>query len=86
MCIGAPDINVPEPPAPPKPPEIPAPPGPPAPPAPGASGGAAEKQGVPENPDAGKKRKKRDRSSLRIPKKQDRGLNLPGSGGSGGKK
>ena len=66
MCMSTPDI-------PDRPP--PKPPAPPAPPEPPAS----EKQGAPENPTKGDgKRKKRDRSSLKIPKKQARGINLPG--------
>jgi hypothetical protein len=82
MCMSPPDIEVPKPPPAPKPADIPEPPGPPAPPAPSAEGGAAEKQGAPE--EAGKgdgKRKRKDRSSLRIPKNQSRGVNLPGAGG-----
>jgi len=76
MCTSTPDIPNRPPPKPPKPPA------PPAPPAPGPQGGASEKQGAPENPTKGDgKRKKRDRSSLKIPKKQSRGINLPGAGG-----
>ena len=69
MCTSMPDIpNRP----PPKPPAPPAPPEPPA----------SEKQGAPENPTKGSgKDKKRDRNSLRIPKNQSRGINLPGAGG-----
>ena len=73
MCMSTPDMPDMTPPKPPKPP---------APPAPPAQGGASEKQGAPENPTKGDgKRKKRDRSSLKIPKKQSRGINLPGAGG-----
>ena len=76
MCMSTPDIPDRPPPKPPKPPA------PPAPPASGPQGGAAETQGAPENPTKGSgKDKKRDRNSLRIPKNQSRGINLPGAGG-----
>lgn len=77
MCMSAPDMPDMTMPDPPKPPP------PPAPPAPGPQGGASEKQGSPENPTKGDgKKKRKDRSSLRIPTKQSRGVNLPGSGGN----
>lgn len=77
MCMSTPDMPDMTP-----PPEPPKPPPPPAPPAPGPQGGASEKQGAPESANKGKDdTKRKGRNSLRIPKNQARGINLPGSGG-----
>lgn len=76
MCMSAPSMPKMVQPEPPKPPP------PPAPPAPPAQSGAAEVQGSPENPGTDPaSRKRKGRNSLRIPKNQNRGVNLPGSGG-----
>jgi hypothetical protein len=73
MCM--PDVDVPEP----KPVKPSKPPAPPAPPATQTS--AAQEQSTPEAPGLKDKKKKTGRNSLRIPKNQSRGLNLPGSKG-----
>lgn len=66
MCMSGPDM-----------PEAPDPKPAPPPPAPKT---VAEKQSAPEKPDKAKGKKDRvSRDSLRIPKNQSKGLNLPGS-------
>jgi len=74
MCMSAPEMPKPVPVEPPKPPA------PPAPPATQTS--ASQEQGTPEAPGPNKQdMKRKGRNSLRIPKNQSRGLNLPGSRG-----
>jgi len=73
MCMSAPDMPA---------PQVIKPPKPPAPPAPPATQtSAAQEQSTPESPNKGDKSKKTGRNSLRIPKNQARGLNLPGAKG-----